>query len=215
MTKRIIHVDTSTILGEGLKLLIKNAKEFEVSLASSSKDLFAQIAIQRPDLIILNLLMPKDQLISIYQKLNQEYSDIKFIVIAANNDEYIVLESVFKGARGVIWSETSTEEFIGALHTVLAGDRYLKIPESRILKQVVKHAYEDHMYDSKLNELSNREQEVLKFFVKGLSYKEIASNLNISPRTVESHKNNILSKLELSSVNEMIKYAIKHGLIEF
>ena len=215
MKKEIILVDGFNIFGKGLQLLIERGDEFNVRVASSSEELFLLLDVQKPDVVIINLLLPRAEVVSICKKINTEHARLNFIVIAAKDDEYTVLECVFNGAKGVIWSDTTSEELTEAIKKVISGDRYLKIPESQILKQVVQHAYEKHWDESKLHELSSREEEVLKLFVKGLSYKEIAANLTISPRTVESHKNNILSKLELSSVNEMIKYAIKHGLIEF
>ena len=121
---------------------------------------------------------------------------------------------MINGAKGIIWKDSTSDQLLEAVDTILAGDRYLNIPEALITKQVIQHAYEEHSGEYNFDDLTNREQEVLKHFARGLSYKEIGLSLGISPRTVESHKNNILAKLDLSSVNEMIKYAIKHNLIK-
>ncbi|MCY1722359.1 response regulator transcription factor [Prolixibacteraceae bacterium Z1-6] len=214
MKKKIFIVDDYNIYREGLKLLLETKAKFEViGEASTPQYLFLQLEEKKPDVIILNLLLPKDSVINICHKLYKEFPNIYFIIIAVSLTEHAVLECVINGARGILSKDSTSEQLIEAINVVASGERYLNIPEPEITKQVIQHAYIKHSEDHDFRDLSSREQEVLKLFAKGLSYKEIGENLNISPRTVESHKNNILAKLNLNSVNEMIKYAIKHNLI--
>jgi DNA-binding NarL/FixJ family response regulator len=162
----------------------------------------------------MDLLLPQKSVIAISKKLNREYPDIPLLIITVDAIEYTILQCVIHGARGLIWKSSSPEELISAINTIVAGERYFKIPESKMVSQVIRHAQLILPEVQHFIEISNRELEVLKLIADGYSYKDIGKKLNISPRTVESHKNNILSKLKLNTTADLIKYAIKHRLIE-
>lgn len=215
MKIKILIVDDYNIFRRGLKLLIEKEENLVViGEALNPNDLFNFLESEEPDIIVLDLMLPQKTVISISKKLNKLYSHIPFIIITVNAIEYTILQCVINGARGIIWKESSPEELIEAINTVAAGERYLDIPESKMIAQVIQHAHNHHNNEHDFSQISDREKDVLKLFTKGHSYKEIGEILSISPRTVESHKINILSKLNLKSVSDMIKYAIKHSLIE-
>jgi DNA-binding NarL/FixJ family response regulator len=210
-----VLVDDCLLFREGIKLILD--KKSNLTIAGEVSDLENLNFIldsTEINLIVISLLLPHKSVIDICKNLSKNYPNIPFLILPVGPLEYTVLECVINGARGIIWKDSTSGQLLEAIDTILAGDRYLNIPEALITKQVIQHAYHDHLGEHNFDELTNREKEVLKHFAKGLSYKEIGYSLGISPRTVESHKNNILAKLDLSSVNEMIKYAIKHSLIE-
>ena len=215
MNTKILIVDDYNIFRSGLKLILEKEIDFEVvGEALTPNGLFKQLEEIQPDVIVINLMLPQKHIFSIIKKLDKKHPNIPFILLTVGANEFIILECVINGARGILWKESTPEQLIEALHTVAAGERYLNIPESKMVSQIIKHAHNDKFGEYSFLEISEREQDVLKLFAKGYSYKQIGEELNISPRTVESHKNNILSKLNLQSVTEMIKYAIKHNLIE-
>lgn len=215
MTKTIIIVDDYRVFREGLKLILEKTSDFElVGEASEPEELFHLLETTRPHVILLSLLLPAKHIVNISEQLERNFPDIYLIVLAVNAADYTLLDCVIHGARGIIWKETSPAQLVEAIKSVSAGERYLTIPETQMAKQVISHAYFKHADENDPKVLSSREQEVVKWFAKGLSYKEIGKQLGISPRTVESHKNNILSKLNLNSVNEMLSYAIKHRIIQ-
>lgn len=215
MKIKVLIVDDYNIFRRGLKLLIEKEENLVViGEALNPNDLFKFLKVEEPDIIVLDLMLPQKSVISITKKLHKLYPHIPFIIITVNAIEYTILECVINGARGIIWKENSAEELIEAINIVASGERYLDIPESKMITQVIQHAHNHHYKEEVFSEISPREQDVLRLFSQGFSYKQIGEKLNISPRTVESHKNNILSKLKLDSVTAMVKYAIKHNLIE-
>lgn len=214
MKTKVLIVDDYNIFRRGLKLLIEKEENLVVvGEALNPDDLFEKLKILTPDLIVLDLMLPQKSVIAISKKLYKSYPHIPFIIITVNAVEYTILECVINGARGIIWKESTPEELIEAINTVTSGERYLHIPESKMVSQVIEHANQVHYSNFSFSELSEREMEVLELLVKGYSYKQMGLELNISPRTVESHKNNILSKLNLNTTKELISYAIKNQII--
>ncbi|KOH43423.1 response regulator transcription factor [Sunxiuqinia dokdonensis] len=215
MKTKILIVDDYNIFRQGLKLLLEKHENFKVvGEALNANDLFEILKQTRPDIIVMDLMLPQKSVVAISKKLNREYPNIPLLIITVNAIEYTILQCVINGARGLIWKNNTPEELILAIETIVAGERYFEIPESAMVSQVIQHAQlvlpEVHQFI----EVSDRELEVLKLIADGHSYKEIGQILHISPRTVESHKNNILSKLKLNTTADLIKYAIKHQLIE-
>ena len=212
---KLLIVDDYNIFRSGLKLILESHKNFEVvGEALNSDELFKILENIRPDVIVMNLMLPQKHIFSITKKLSKKYPDIPFVLLTVGADEFIILECVINGASGILWKESTAEQLITAINTVASGERYLDIPESKITAKIIQHAHNNNFQNHDFSELSEREQQVIKLFAEGHSYKTISEQLNISTRTVESHKNNILTKLELNSVVDMVKYAIKHNLIE-
>jgi two-component system response regulator NreC len=212
---KILIVDDYSIFRRGLKLLLEKHSNFKVvGEALNFDDLFDLLKKVKPDVIVMDLMLPQKTVIKISKKLSREYPEIPFLIITVSAIEYTIMECIINGARGIVWKESSPEDLINAINTVASGERYFEIPESRMVTQVFQHMQNSLHDKNDFTEISEREQEVLTYFAKGYSYKQIGEKLSISPRTVESHKNNILSKLNLHSTAELIKYAIKHNLIE-
>jgi DNA-binding NarL/FixJ family response regulator len=212
---RILIVDDYNIFRQGLKLLLEKHENFKVvGEALNANDLFEILKHTEPDIVVMDIMLPQKSVIAISKKLNREYPNIPLLIITVNAIEYTILQCVIHGARGLIWKNSTPEELISAIKTIVAGERYFEIPESAMVSQVIQHAQlilpEVHHF----LEISDRELEVLRLIADGNSYKEIGKILHISPRTVETHKNNILSKLKLNSTADLIKYAIKHQLIQ-
>lgn len=215
MRVRIIIVDDYNIFRSGLKLLIESEERFDViGEALTSDDLFKQLVTVQPDVIVLNLMLPQKDILSIIKKLHKKFPDIPLILLTVGAVEFLILECVINGARGILWKESSIEQLHESIETVVSGEHFLDIPESKITSKIIHHANRTGTLDYDFSKLSEREHEVLLLFAEGYSYKAIAEQLSISPRTVESHKNNILSKLNLFSVVDMVKYAIKHSIIK-
>lgn len=212
---KVLLVDDYNIFRSGLKHILKDNEEFEiVGEVSGADELSGILKVKKADVIVLNLMLPARHVITISKKLSKNYPGIPFILLTFGANEYVIMECLIKGASGILWKESTAEQLLEAIKTVVSGQKYLNVPESKITSNVLQYAHVNHFDKHDCSELSEREQEVLKLFAEGNSYKFIADKLNISPRTVESHKNNILLKLELENTIDMVKYAIKHGLIE-
>lgn len=215
MKSKILIVDDYNIFRKGLKLLIEKYENFEViGEAAGSEELFEFLKNNEPELIVMDIMLQQEDVISISKKLHHQYQHIPFIIITVNAIEYTVMQCVINGASGFLWKESTEENLVEAINSVLAGERYFIFPASKMVDEVLSQTKENHSYGVEFFGLSEREIEVLKHIAEGESHKEIAEKLKISPRTVESHKNNILSKLKLHSSVELIKFAIQQNIIK-
>ncbi len=212
----IVLVDDHKIVREGLKILLMNLPEIKIiGEVASGSELFNLLLQIKPDILLMDISMPKMSGIVITEKLNREYPDIKVIMLTANENDEMVFDSFKAGALGYLPKDIEHEELVEAIQTVAEGEEYLaRSLSSIVLKNYFKKARAGtHRQLKSEKELTKRELQVIELFCEGLSYKEIADRLNISVRTIESHKKSIMEKLELNSIVDIVKYAIKHGII--
>ncbi|NOR88391.1 MAG: response regulator, partial [Bacteroidales bacterium] len=142
---------------------------------------------------------------------------IRIIVFSSYTDEETIFKSIRAGAKGFLPKDSMREDLVKAIKKVNQGFEYLseKIPNTILMDYINKVGDKQEKYNNtKLGNLTKREREILKLIAEGLSYKEIGNELFISVRTVETHKNNILQKLELKSTIDLVKFAIKNDLID-
>ena len=216
MTKtKVILVDDHAIVRDGIKALI-SVEEIEViNEASSAAEFFSLLKIEHPDIAILDISLPDISGIEITKKLTAEYPEIKVIILSMHLNEDFIFNAVKAGAMSYLPKNTNRKELITAIQKVANGEEYFNEPVSNIiLKSYIKKVKSNTENEFGENTLSKRELEILKLFAEGKSNKEIADLLFISCRTVESHKNHIMQKLELKSTVELIKFAIKNNIIE-
>ncbi|HNV82295.1 MAG: response regulator transcription factor [Tenuifilaceae bacterium] len=212
--KTIIIVDDHRIVIDGLRAILLGKPNFKIlHELSSGKELIQVLNIQAPDLVILDVMLPDIsglELISIVKSRTNS----KVLMLTANTDEDTVCSAVQNGADGFLDKNSSAEELIYAMEVVLDGEPYLGMNISTLIHKSYSKIVNELRNDANKPKISDREAEVIKLLATGLSFKEIAIRLNISPRTVESHKNNILLKLDLKNTVDLLKYAFKHKLVE-
>jgi len=216
-TIKIILVDDHQIVRDGVKVLLMNVPDVEiVGEAADGVELFELLKTILPDIILLDISMPNLSGIDILRKFKEEKLNIKVIMLTADSTDEAVFDSLKAGALGYLPKNAKRDEILDAIYKVNEGEEYIaECITSTVLKTYISKARNLNFIDSKRNiELSKREIEIVELFSEGLSYKEIANRLNISSRTVESHKNNILEKLELKTIVDLVKYAIKHRIIK-
>lgn len=213
---KIILIDDHNIVRDGLKILLMNLPDIEViGEATNGKNLFELLPKIKPDILLLDIALPEMSGIAITEKISHEYPDIKVIMLTANVNEESVYESMRAGALGYLPKDILQEELVIAIKTVYDGDEYIaKSIANAVMKNYMVRTLlgkkEKHKFRK---DLSNREIQVIKLLAEGFRYKEIADQLNISVRTVETHKNHILEKLELHSVVDLVRFAIKNKII--
>ena len=213
---KIILVDDHKIVRDGLKILLMNLSDIKViGEVSNANELFILLQKSKPDILLMDISLPKMSGIAITERISQEYPNIKVIMLTANENDEMVFNSFKAGALGYLPKDIEHEELVEAIQTVSKGEEYLAKSLSGIIMQnYFKRAKSGSNRLLKTEkELTKRELEVVKLFSDSLSYKEIADQLNISIRTIESHKKSILEKLELNTIIDIVKYAIKHGII--
>lgn len=214
---RIFLVDDHQLVRDGIKALLISAEELEIlGEASSGKECFEKIAEAPPDILILDISLPDTNGIEITRRISAEYPGTRVLILSMYTNEDFIFNSVKAGARGYLPKNTSREELLEAIHTIYEGDEFFADSISRImLKSYVRKAKEgDLAAQGGTVPLTTREIEILKLFAEGFINKEISDRLDISIRTVETHKNHIMKKLELKSTVELIKYAIRNKIVE-
>lgn len=215
MKSEIVIVGDYHILRIGLKLLLESKGKFEVvGEASNTEQLRECMEYSAPDVVLLDLILPQDVVVEMLKYLQHEFIRIPVVVIAVNASQGAILDCVMLGVKGVVWKESSEDELYTALSKVMTGERFFEMPPSGIDNQLISQFEKVQGERAELVTLSQREQQVLKLIAEGFSYKEIGNKLSISPRTVESHKNNLLSKLNLNSPIDLVKYAVRSKLVD-
>ncbi len=214
---KIILVDDHDIVRDGIDALLMLADDIEViGEASDGIELFDLLKCLKPNLILLDIMMPGKSGIEIAEEMNLDYPDIKIIILTSDLDEDSIFNAIKAGVNGYLPKNVKKHELIEAIRQVSQDKEYYSdtIPTT-IFKNYKKfaQAVKKHKLDYNII-LSDREKEIVCWFAEGLSYKEIAEKLFISTRTVESHKNNIMEKLELKTSVDLIKFAIKNGFVK-
>jgi DNA-binding NarL/FixJ family response regulator len=214
---RIFLVDDHQLVRDGIKALLIGAENLDIiGEASTGKECFEKIAQNQPDILIMDISLPDTTGIEITKRVTVEYPEMHVLILSMYTNEDFIFNSVKAGARGYLPKNTSREELLNAIHAIFEGEEFFSDSISKImLRSYVRKAKED---DSPPNRpvvpLTSREIEILKLFAEGFINKEISDRLDISIRTVETHKNHIMKKLELKSTVELIKFAIKNKFVE-
>jgi len=212
MIVRILLADDHTIILDGLCSLLNKNPDFKVvGRASDGMSAVRLAAELSPDLIIMDISMPGLNGIDAARRILAADPRTKVIALSMHNDGRYVSEALKSGALGYLLKESAFEELIAAVRAVMKGQCYL----SASIAGVVIKDYIRHLEKTKsgvFSALTPREREVLQALSEGLSTKEIASRLGVSVKTVETHRSQIMEKLDIHSVAELTKYAIREGL---
>lgn len=213
-TIKLILVEDHLIVRDGIKALLSGNEKFEIiGEADSGSHFFALLKSQVPDVVLLDINLPDMSGIEITKKLAAGYPNIKVVVLSMYNTEDYIFNAVKAGAKAYLPKTTNRAELQEAVISVYRGEEYFSQSISNvILRSFIQQAKSE--VNGRGNQLSVRETEILKLFAEGSSNTEIADQLFISVRTVESHKNHIMHKLELKSTVDLIKFAIKNNIIE-
>lgn len=215
MSVRIVLVDDHSVVRKGVRALLEQEADLDViGEAGNGLDAIEMVNKLKPDLVVLDLMMPGIHGLEVARRIIQEHAGIHVIVLSMHNDEGYVLAALRHGVSGYVLKETTEEQIVEAIRKVSQGERYLSPPISeRAIEAYIQRAREGQVSDP-YETLTNREREVMQLSAQGLSNPEIATQLFISPRTVETHRANLMHKLGLASQTDLIRFALKRGLIE-
>ncbi len=212
MRLRIMLADDHRLFRDGLRTLLSQQSDMEVvgeavdgpAVLTSAREL-------RPDILLMDISMPGLNGIEATRRVLAEYPAIRIIMLSMHADQRYVSESLRAGALGYVLKDSAIDELLTAIRTVSRGQRFLSGSiASVILEEYVALAKE--RANSAFSTLSPREREVLQLLAEGRSTKEMAAHLHVSVKTVESHRKQIMDKLNIHSVAELTKYAIREGL---
>ncbi len=212
MPTRILLVDDHAIIRQGLCSLLEKQPDIEV--VGSVEDGRKAVDIARelaPDLVIMDISMPNLNGIDATRKIVGEMGDVKVIALSIHSSRHFVSEMLKAGASGYILKECLFDELVEAIKTVLNGGTYLSPKITGVvIDDYVKRLSTQYQPEGPV--LTEREREVLQFLSEGKSTKQIALQLHVSAKTIESNRRNIMDKLGINSVAELTKYAVREGL---
>jgi len=213
---RLILADDHALFREGLKLVLSQKPEFKiVGEANDGLELLGMLKHGLPpDLIILDISMPRLRGIEAIREIRAISEKIRIMVLTMHKDERLLCEAFVAGADGYLLKENVTNELFSALESVLSGQGHISSLMSNELKGAWINLFRQQKVVMPDDNLSTREKQVLKLVAEGASNKEIAEQLNISVRTVDHHRASLIEKLNLKSTAELIRYAISKAYIE-
>ena len=213
---KLIIVDDHKIVRDGIKAFSYGSGVFKVvGEACCERELMPLLEKTVTDIIVLDVSMPGPSGIDILSVIKNKYPSVKILMLSANDDEHTIIASIEEGADGFLHKDSSEEEFILAVKSVCNGETFFSDNIKRFLNnRFVTMIRNDSPEKTDKSKLTNREIELIKYLSNGLLQKEIADKMNISQRTVETHKKNLQKKLGISSTVDIVKYAIKNNIIE-
>ncbi len=212
MSVRIVVADDHQIFRDGLRALLVARSDFEVvGEAQDGLEAIDLVTRLKPEILILDLAMPGLHGIEVARRLHESSRSTRIIVLSMHSDRRYVIEALRAGAVAYVLKEAGFSELIDVIREVRDGHLYLSpLVSEQVIKDYIRLAEVDE--GSAFALLSAREREVLQLLAAGRATKEIASELHLSVKTVESHRKQIMDKLEIHSVAELTKYAIREGL---
>lgn len=215
--KSILIVDDHPLVREGLKAIIGRSSKFEVvGEAGSGREGLRMADELKPDLVLLDISLPDQNGLELGRKIRSSLPETRILVISMHSKIEYVTQAFKSGAAGYMVKESAAERLIDALESVGRGEYYLDHSLShQVVEEMIRSPErETKILDTTYRSLTRREQEIMRMLAAGLSIKEIADKLFISPKTVENHRTNIMSKLGLHGSIELARYAARLGLID-
>ncbi|MGJ5817580.1 response regulator [Paludibaculum fermentans] len=211
---RIILADDHAVMRRGLRLVIEEHKDFQVvGEASDGREAVSLVEELKPDLIVLDISMPNMNGIEAARQIHEKQAGVSIVVLSMHSDESYVLRALKAGARGYLLKESAESDFILAIRSVSAGKAFFSPAVSRLLVEDYVRQLQDKDIEDSYELLTQRERELLQLIAEGKSNKDVANMLNLSLYTVETHRGNLMEKLNLHSVPELILYAVRKGVI--
>jgi two-component system, NarL family, response regulator NreC len=208
----IIVVDDHPIVRQGLRHLLEAEPEFRVvGEAEDGIEALQLIERLKPNILILDMMMPSLNGLEVLRRIKHISPATRTIVLSMQSADAYVLESLKNGAAGYVLKETGPGELVNAVHQVVQGNQYLsaklsaKLQSGQSIEDTPSDAYET---------LTAREREILQMTVEGRTSQEIGERLVISPRTIEVHRSNFMNKLGIRNQSELIRFAIKRGILQ-
>lgn len=213
---RVILADDHQLFREGVNSLLIGAALIEVvGAVSSGSELLNMLETTQADIAIVDIAMPGVNGIEATRIINERFPNTRVLILSMHNTEEFIYNAISSGAAGYLPKDTEKEVLLKALHDIYNGHLYLDPHISEVLlKGMMNRPSSPAKMESKVNLLTAREKEIVQLVGEGYINKEIAARLDISVRTVDAHKNNIITKLKLKSSVDIVKFAIKHGLVE-
>jgi DNA-binding NarL/FixJ family response regulator len=212
-TTSILIADDHGIVREGLKRLLEAESDFEVCAeASDGREVLTEVERTHPDVVVLDITMPQLGGLETLERLREQHPDLKVVLLSVHGEAPMVHSAAALGVNGYVLKNGQATEVVSAVRAVTRGGSYFSPPVARELVEQIRAPRTDA--PDPLGALSGREREVLKLIAEGLSAKEIGRSLSISAKTVEAHRTSLMRKLGARKATELVRVALRHGVIE-
>lgn len=215
MTTRLLVVDDHAVVRSGLRMLLGSENDVQiVGEASTAAEALEAAAQLNPDLILMDIGLPDMSGIDATREIKTRFPNISILALTIHEDEEYFFKMLEAGASGYVPKRAAPDELLTAIRAAATGEVYLYPSLAKLLVKDFLEQERPADETVNLDGLTEREREVLTYLAEGASNDEIAAALVISPKTVERHRENIMHKLNLHSRAELVRYAIRKGIIK-
>lgn len=207
---RILIVDDHQLVIDGLKAFFENSEEFQViGEANNGEEAINCAQILGPEVILMDIDMPVLSGIQATQEIKRNLPEIKILIISMHDEKSLIKKLMEMGVDGYLLKNSSRNEVFDAIETVLKDEKYFS---EDVLISV--KGEKNKLYEKDEDDLTEREIEIIKLISQGMTNKDIGEELNISHRTVDTHRTNLMKKLEVTNVAGLIRYAYRNNLVD-
>lgn len=214
---QLMIVDDHPLFREGLKAIVNRDERFTiVAEAGNGKEGIELAKEHCPDVMLVDISMPGKNGIQVIRELKDVLPDTRFVIVSMHSEADYIVEAFRAGAMGYMIKESAANNLVKGLETVAKGELFLDsaLSQEVVFKLLQAKSTPSGGESDPYSTLTAREQEVMRMLAEGLTTKEVAAKLYISPKTVENHRTNLMKKLGLQSTVELIRYAARLGLID-
>jgi two-component system, NarL family, response regulator NreC len=212
---RVVLADDHTIVRSGVRALLERQPDLSVvGEASNGREVIEIVDQETPDVVLMDIAMPLLNGIEATTRITASKPKIAVIVLSMHADESYILRALKAGARGYLLKDSAQTDLIAAIHAVAAGKAFFSPAVSKVLAEDYLRQVQQRGAEDPYDLLSAREREVLQLVAEGRSSKDIATLLNLSVYTVDTHRANLMGKLNVRSMPELILYAVRKGIIQ-
>ena len=207
---KVLLTDDHQIIIDGLKSLLKNSDEIVVAAeANNGREALRILELLSIDVVLMDIDMPVLNGIETLKEIRKQFRNVKVIILSMHNEAGMIKSLMDIGANGYLLKSCSQDELIGAIKKVSTGQNYFSTDVTLALLNTSKTSTSEQRNEL----LTDRETEILKLIAAGFSNKEIGDQLFISHRTVDTHRTNLMKKLDVNNIAGLISYAIRNGII--
>ncbi len=212
---RLLLVDDHEIVRTGISMLLESETDLSIVGEASTGAQALEMASQlQPDVVIMDITLPDISGIEVTRQLKAQHPEIAVVALTIHEDQQYFFEMLQAGADGYVPKRAASEDLIKAIHAAFSGEVFIYPSLAKVLVSDFLSQAADGKEKESVNEITAREQQVLEMLAAGKTNEEIAAALSISKHTVARHRENVMRKLGLHSRSELVKYAIRKGLIE-
>jgi two-component system response regulator NreC len=209
----VLVADDHGIVREGLRRLLESEPDLKVAgEAGDGREVLEQVELHQPEVVVLDITMPRLGGLETLERLRAKHPKVKVVLLSVHSDSPFIQSAISLGADGYVLKNGRAGEIVTAIRAVTRGGSYFSPIVAREIVEQLRAP--KRQTDEPFSLLSGREREVLQLIAEGLSAKEIAVELKISAKTVEAHRTSLMRKLGVRKATELVRYALRYGLIE-